>query len=326
MLSNYTKVNNNDIKFEINNNNIHTSLVNGLRRIMISEINTIALCVDSFICTQNTTTVNNSMLKQRLNLLPLNNYVVNKDNMNNYLISLDFENKNDTIKTIYASDLKIQDLEVNKELSSTKFFSYPGMILTKIKPLNKLNFNIKCDLNNLMNAGPGYCPTCTAFYSFLNESNLDNPLDRERDYLKLENNEPKGYILNIESVGNYSSNDIFIKAVDLCKKKLEFFDDLIKTNQINVKNGEVKFDSFDYHFDNENDTLGNLLSSYINKNNNVKYCGYYIPHPNEKVFVLRLSLNDNNTLENCNKLITKTIEVLYKLLDKIKDEFQSISQ
>ena len=153
---------------------------------------------------------------------------------------------------------------------------------------------------------------------------MDNPLDRERDYLKLNNNEPKGYIFTLESVGNYNSNDIFKKTIEICKGKLEILKNLIISKDINVKKSQVKFDAFDYRIENENDTLGNLITNYINKNDNIKYCGYYIPHPNEKIFVLRLSLNNNNNLENCNKVILDTIEILIEKIDNIYKNFESI--
>lgn len=68
---------------------------------------------------------------------------------------------------------------------------------------------------------------------------------------------------------------------------------------------------------NEDDTLGNILSSYLEKEKETEYCAYQRSHflEKEKFFIL--------------KLITKTIEpkeLIEKVIDKIEKEIIKIEK
>ena len=73
MLSNL-KLTDKKLSIQIKNQNIKPSFVNGLRRVMNAEIEIIAFDIDTFNVSKNTSTINNSILEQRIGLIPINNY------------------------------------------------------------------------------------------------------------------------------------------------------------------------------------------------------------------------------------------------------------
>ena len=79
-------------------------------------------------------------------------------------------------------------------------------------------------------------------------------------------------------------------------------------------------DFFNFLIDDENETTGNVLSTYITYDKNVSYCGYIIEHPLKKNFLLKIKLNDNNTIENTILIIEKNIENIIEILKNINKE------
>ena len=56
--------------------------------------------------------------------------------------------------------------------------------------------------------------------------------------------------------------------------------------------------------------------------NKVNYCGYVIKHPLQKNIVLRIKLNDENTLDKNVEVIIKVIDYIIDLLNKIDKELK----
>ena len=66
----------------------------------------------------------------------------------------------------------------------------------------------------------------------------------------------------------------------------------------------------------ENDTLGNLLATYLTADKDVFFAGYIIEHPLKKNFILKIQLKENNSVEN---IILKMTEVIDLLLSYCND-------
>ena len=82
-------------------------------------------------------------------------------------------------------------------------------------------------------------------------------------------------------------------------------------------------DFFYFLINEENDTIGNLLQSYINNNQNIFYCGYVIEHPLKHNFLLKLKLKENNNYENNILVIEQSIDEITRILNEINDNIKS---
>jgi predicted helicase len=83
-------------------------------------------------------------------------------------------------------------------------------------------------------------------------------------------------------------------------------------------------DFFYFLINNENETLGNLLSTYITYAKNVFYCGFVIEHPLKKNFLFKIKLNENNNLENILLVIEENIDYINDILNSIEKEVEMI--
>ena len=147
------------LKFNINNTNV--SIVNGLRRTIMAEIDIAILDTsdDAINIELNTTMFNNEILKQRLGCIPV---FVNEldDNVKNLKMVLDRENTSNSIEYITTKDFKLVDKKTNRELPENKareFFpsnkqtkSY--ILFARLKPeiskdIKGERLKLECDLN-----------------------------------------------------------------------------------------------------------------------------------------------------------------------------------
>lgn len=326
MLSNL-KLTDKKLSIQIKNHNIKPSFVNGLRRVMNAEIEIIAFDIDTFNVSKNTSTINNSILEQRIGLIPINNYIFDKKDFNNITASLNFINDTDEIKSIYADDIVVKDDEKNEILDNNIFFVYPKILFSKIKPKHELNFTIKltksAPINKDFNA-VDFNPVCPAFYTF-NSPDKINSIEEQRNYPK-KNNNPELYYFNIESVGQLNAKDIFINAINVITNKLENI--ILKiNNEFQIVKSDVQFDAFDFNILDQCHTIGNLIAKYINEDeSNINYCGYIIPHPADNLLIIRTALTNNNTLENNKKTVIDNIKKIIKYYNNLKDDFIKITK
>jgi DNA-directed RNA polymerase subunit L len=75
--------------------------------------------------------------------------------------------------------------------------------------------------------------------------------------------------------------------------------------------------------DDENETLGNLLSTYITYDENVFFCGYIIEHPLKRNVLLKIKLKNDNNLENVLLIIEKNIDHINTILNSIQKEVET---
>ena len=93
----------------------------------------------------------------------------------------------------------------------------------------------------------------------------------------------------------------------------------------------MKNTSYELNFVNEDDTLGNLLQSYIFDNfikndSLLSFVSYEIPHPLENRLIILFKLKDYNKTEEqdiiyLKDIIFKTIDILLKIIEELKKEW-----
>ena len=103
------------LKFNISNTNV--SIVNGLRRTIMADIDIAVLDTsdESIVIEHNTTMFNNEILKQRLGCIPIFMNELN-DSVKDLQLVLDRENNSNSLEYVTTKDFKLVDKKTNKEL------------------------------------------------------------------------------------------------------------------------------------------------------------------------------------------------------------------
>ena len=347
------KINNDLISFDLDNssNEIRISFVNAIRRTIISDIYTYAIDEKSVNFFENSSMLNNEFLKHRLTLIPVVSDLELSDiNYENIVISCKKNNDGENMESIYVKDFICKDITTEKIIDNDKLFGgepqkeykYENILLCKIKNKQQLSFDAKLVKNNAEHGGSVFSPVSKCIYTFkiddkevkkmtsnMNETEKTafNTLDIERVYAKNDKGEPNVYQFCIESIGFYKPKNIVLLGIEslinrLNNLKTDFNNK--KSKKVELVENDINPDFFDFLIDNENETIGNLLSTYITYDENVFFCGYVIEHPLKKNIVLRIKLNVNNNLENIISLIDKNIDNITGLLNNIMNELKNI--
>lgn len=322
--------------FSIDNesNNILISLINSIRRIINSDIETYIIDEKSIEFFSNSSILNNEFLKHRLILIPIISDL--KLDYEKIIIKCNKKNNDESIKNICVKDFEcfIDD----KKIDNNKLFKYEEILFAKLKFDQEIIFECKLTKNNAENGGSFFCPVSTCIYTFEIDKNESNKImknmtndeknnyktqDVERNYLRNKDNNPLIYNFVIESIGFYNSENILMMGINLLREKLT----LVNSEFKNRNSSKVQFiednendNFFNFIIDKENDTIGNLLSTYLINDENVFYCGYEIEHPLNYNIKLKIKLKENNEYEKIIEVIDKKIDYIIKILNQMLND------
>jgi len=102
--------------------NVDVCIANALRRVILSEINTVIFKTTPYSENKatiftNTSRMNNEILKQRLSCVPIHIKDMELDSLKNYIVELNVTNDTDKIMTVTTKDFKIKNIEKNTYLT-----------------------------------------------------------------------------------------------------------------------------------------------------------------------------------------------------------------
>ena len=335
------KINNELISFDLNNDSkeIKISLANAIRRTIISDIYTYAIDKDNITFYENTSMLNNEFLKHRLTLIPIISSLTTI-NYSDIIISCKKTNDEENMQSVYVSDFICTDISKNQIIDNNLLFKHQNILFAKLKSGQHISFECKLTKNNAYYGGSVFSTVSVCLYTFKIDNDKVNEVtkdmkenekitfltqDVERVYKKNELGEPYCYQFNIESIGFYEIKDILILGIQSLKDRLNE----VKTEIRNKKSKKISLlenienpDFYEFLIDHENETIGNLLTTYITYIPNIFYCGYVIEHPLKNNIILKIKLIENNNLENNIKIIEDMITYLVGLLDKMISELR----
>ena len=205
------KQENNFIQFSISN--IHMGLANGIRRILISEIPTMAIDFAEIIT--NTGCIHDNMIAQRIGLIPFMSHNVDKfdyywnsdnKNLSEVLYELNVKNDSDSIIDVTSNDLKIIDASKYTGLKNIIYTSvkvipmeYP-IVITKLAEGQSLHFT--CSVRKGVSKEHAKFQATTSV-----------------GYKKVSVNE---YLYSVETVGSLSPSSVVKKALEIFGNKLSY--------------------------------------------------------------------------------------------------------
>lgn len=318
----------NSLKFEIDNhsNNFKISFTNALRRIILSEINTWAIDEHKIEFIENNSILNNEFLKHRLGLIPIASH--KNLNYENLVISCNVKNDEETIKSIYVSDFEIYDEVLDETYDIKDFVKYPNILFAKLQNNEYFSFNARLSNKTPQEGGAQYCPVSTCIVTFKHDENdLKNNIqqiekneqqsfiinNKEKIYQRNNQGNPLIYEINIETIGFYENKTIIEKGLTILEEKINLYDESSK--DIELENG-----FYILKIDNQNDTLGNLISSYINDEKDIQFSGYIIEHPLYENIILKIKTDLNKT--DLLKLISEKNNYIKELIHTLKKELK----
>jgi DNA-directed RNA polymerase subunit L len=350
LISNF-EIEDETVKFNLNNNteqNIKISLANAIRRTIISEISVYTIDPEKVIFFdkyEDDTILNQEFLIHRLTLIPL---VSNLDiDYENVVISCKKENIEENIEKVYVKDFICKNSITDEVIETNVLFPYTEILFTELGHGHNVTFECKLSKNNATynktNHGDSRFSAVSACrYKFkedmdkvnemikdMNESEKRSFLtqDNERQYERNKIGEPNVYEFEFESIGFYDCKSIINMAINLLKERLT-----ILKQEFNMENSkkviyleeESEDNFFIFLINTENETAGNLLSTYLSSNENVFYAGYLLEHPLKKCMKLKLKLNNNNNYENIILIISNIIDYITNILDNILKDIESL--
>jgi hypothetical protein len=198
---------------------------------------------------------------------------------------VDYENKTNEIFTVTTDVVKFYS---GKQIENP----YPTPIqIVKLQPNQKIDFSVVSSIGT-EKLSTIYTPVAICVY--------DKLLDNEYKFI-------------IESKGQISEKRILEVAILNIVKKLKTILDQIKDND-NME-GEIQIN-------NEDHTIGNLLSNGLQNNSKILFAGYNMPHPLEKRVIINYKLKSGKIKEVLKDVIEDFIEdfnKINKLIDSNKD-------
>ena len=346
----------NILEFRIREN---VSIINALRRILLSEIPVIG-CITfphaNNLCEikTNTTRFTNEMIKQRISCIPIH-IVPGTETIENLEVKCKVQNNEKHIIYVTSKDFKVFNTETNKEVIFTNPIFPPDPIsgeycdLLRLRP--KINDTIQgesIDLTFKMvvtNAKHNGCFNAVSKATFKVTEDLSkasvawkeyskdkkdlNDIDKQNWYLI----EGKKYYIEdsfdfkVETIGVLTNRELIKTACKIMMKKINAFKSLIDENLIEInKSVSTLLNSYDIKLINEDYTLGKVLEYIIYKlhfmgDKTVSYIGFKKYHPHDNYSIIRIALNDTADNQIIIKYLLNAIAELLNIYQIIHDQF-----
>lgn len=300
----------NHLKLRLKGNDVNHVYVNTLRRIIIEEIPSYGINPDLILINKNSSVYNNDYIRNRLENIPLigldlkfdleeynnlrrytrgleNNFTEYENN--NIDMYLDVKNTEDKILNITTDDMKYYIDE--KDVGSI----YKNKILIcKLKKDEEINLSLKVDKG----VGLNHSRYSVAHVYFNKEG---------------ENN----YLLTIEPRGQLNIDEILKRACEILKYKLSLIRDKIGNDKI-IDNGNGII-----ILNNEDHTIGNLLTYRLQENKDITLAGYELEHLLIKDVKIKYKIKEGKLI---NDILRKEIDYLIKYYENLGKEFLKLKK
>lgn len=337
--------NNNYVLFKINGKDINYIIVNTLRRVILTLVPVYGFDPENIIIEKNTSVYNNDYIKLRLSNMPLINpsyepnkmIIKNDSSVLNKVLELEEEantynneNRNALTKeeeTIKKENLKkiLDNLQINIDAKNNTSniisittdninFSIDNKQIKTIYPNPILILKLKPEQSRLHIKGEEFKATCI--------SSLNIPLKNAMylsclcSYDEIDQN---SFEFKICSFRQISEEMIINHACKIIIMKLEKIKEKIINSIQKYNNTQVLIEA-KIIIENENHTMGNLITRVIQDHPDIEFCGYNVDHLYVNELTLRYKTNGKsiidiletsiNYLSNIYKHLIKHIEKL----------------
>lgn len=297
----FEKPDDDTLTFEISNAN--GSIVNGLRRVILSDILNVGFGFEpenTIKIIKNTTHLHDEFIAHRISMLP---FMIPKWKE----LSLEDKKKFDfssykfilNVNSDTHKDGLITTEHFEKDMS--KFFPKKPILITRIpQPQQELHIECTpCTGTHAKNAGFSPTTVCVSY-----------PKNENTFHFMVETVSPQ----------LWSTHHLVQIGIETLLEKL-------KSIQLkNEKKYNENYRAVEYHLHGENHTMGNIIQEWIynaemplKKSRQVQSIAYFEPHPLENKAVIRISLDESSAPESYDDYRKTTQEILVKYIEEIKN-------
>lgn len=286
------------ILFNFKGSNIDNSSINTLRRIILSEIPTYAIPKYNIHIEKNTSVFDNDHMNLRISMLRIPNikndvnyfHKDGKYNQNKIEIYLNVVNNNPNILNVTTNDLTVYIDGTDIENPFDK--EYPDLII-KLKSLEEFKFRAtavlgKASMHDL------WAAATPCYFTEISENEYD---------------------FQFESLGQLTHKEILKKACAIIVEKLEEIETLIGDNYNDSSLDKTK--KIILILENENHTMGNLITTALQNNPNVEYAGFKKDHMLINEITIRIDTINYNPLKSFFETISKLKTLYNKTIQNI---------
>lgn len=300
-------VDNHDIlKFTLSGLNV--SLANAIRRTILSDIPTIIFRTTPYeenkaTIYENTSRLNNEIVKQRLGCIPIH-YLhdmkdTNGDNIDiqNYIMELNVVNDTDTIVYATTEDFKVKNIKTDKYLSkeiTQKIFppnEQTGYFIdfVRLRPKiseeihgEKIHLTSEFSIGNSKENGMYSVVSTCSYGNTPDEKGMEEELARQKQTWKNEGKdvefESKNWKLLdglrifkkdsfdfiIQTIGVFTNYEIVNKACSILMDKLTQMNHIIDSDELKIIPSESTMsNSYDVILENEDYTIGKIIEYFL---------------------------------------------------------------
>jgi DNA-directed RNA polymerase subunit L len=325
----------NYLKFKLSGSDINYVIVNTLSRIGLSLLGSFAWNPEYITIDTNTSIFNQDQMKLRIANIPIINTNYSKPIVPN---SLDLISK--------CLDLEIQ--------ANTSIFSSKKDSLQELEELEEKKKELLNNLHMYVEArnrtNEIMCVTTNEKFTsfFLNDKKISDIYPRETLIIKLkpgqdficsavadfnipmfnsiyssvsvfahEEIDKNTFIITVESMRQLEEEDIIKRCCLIAIQKLESIQKIIldKLEMASIDNPNVEYDA-EISIENENHTLGNLLTRGLQDHSNIAFCGYKIDHPEINELVIKYKTEG----KTFSKILQDTVKSLIKTFESISSQ------
>jgi len=287
---------------------VDVSFANGIRRTILADIPTVVFKTMPFeenkaTILENTSRLNNEIIKQRLSCIPIHIKDLSIP-LKNYLLEINETNNTDTMMYVTTKHFKIKNLATGNYLEEKDVESiFPSYIpptgkgeyyidFVRLRPkisdeIAGEKINLTCEFsigtakedsmfNVVGTCSYGFTPDPEAMKIELqkkqqiwrDEGKSAEEINFESSNWKLLDGlrltKPQSYDFVIESLGVFENDELIQKACDIIKAKLVLLVDTMETNELEIKSSNTTMENcFDVILENEDYTIGNILNYII---------------------------------------------------------------
>lgn len=345
MFKNYTYDNKSEKhSFEIND--VDLSIINGIRRTILTDIPIIGFIGEeepSIEIIYSDGPLHNEFLIHRIGLIPVN---IEENELDNYIdddLIFEINEKNDTknIKSIYTDCIigKRKGVNITKKELEKIFpknnITKSNILITKLRPDESLQCRM-IGKKRTARFNASFCPTSLCNLSYIQDPKLADKetdiLNKERLYYMDKYNEPNKIKFDLEIINGINVKYLFIKSIDIITDKLNNLINDLNNNLIKIEKFQNLESTVEFHIDNEDDTIGNIIQSithnnYIRNNNKYmdniicSYIGYICPYPLKYLMVLRITLENQKDIKIFSNFLIDICKNIIYDINNIKSEF-----
>lgn len=334
--STYDKVSN---KYSFDIKDLDLSIANAIRRIILSEIPTVGFYGEEETTIQiieNTGPLHDEFMKHRIGLIPIyvseeitdeyedNDYVFELNVINNSTNTINITTNNFT-GTYKGKELSKKELNI---LFPKNEVSDEYVLITRLRSGEQLHLIAKA-IKRTAKTNASFSPVSLANLYYIEDeaesATKDNILDKQRSYHRNAYGDPTLIKFEIEPVNNMSHTYLLLTAFKVLQEKLVSLIKSLESNNVMIEPVQNNPFSFNFHVNDEDDTLGNVIQSllhnkYIRANKKHKnlvcsYIGYICPHPLKKLMIIRITIEDQITPDIFSQFLSDNCRDIIKELD-----------